>query len=89
MKNRRLRRMLAWTCAVLTAISFSAQADEMPDQSANYQKTGNTGETAGNTAVVRAEEEHSSSFAIWLIALVAVLLIAVIIAVAFKKRKRQ
>ena len=67
----------------------SAQADEMTDQSANYQKTGNTGETAGNTAVVRAEEEHSSSFAIWLIALVSVLLIAVIIAVAFKKRKRQ
>ncbi len=67
----------------------SAQADEMTDQSANYQKTGNTGETAGNTAVVRAEEEHSSSFAVWLIALVAVLLIAVIIAVAFKKRKRQ
>ena len=66
----------------------STQGNGTEGQSADEAKTETTGEAAGNAAAERAEEEHSSS-AIWLIALAAVLLIAVAIAVVFKKRKRQ
>lgn len=66
----------------------STQENGTEDQSADEAKTETTGEAAGNAAAEIAEEEHSSS-AIWLIALAAVLLIAVAIAVVFKKRKRQ
>ena len=66
----------------------STQENGTEDQSADEAKTETTGETAGNAAAERAEEEHSSA-AIWLIALATVLVIAVAIAVVFKKRKRQ
>lgn len=66
----------------------STQKNGTEDQSEDDAKTETTGEAAGNAAAEKAEEEHSSA-AIWLIAFAAVLLIAVAIAVVFKKRKRQ
>jgi hypothetical protein len=66
----------------------STQGNGTEDQSADEAKTETTGEAAGNAAAERTEEEHSSA-AIWLIALAAILLMAVAIAVVFKKRKRQ
>ena len=66
----------------------STQGNGTEDQSADEAKTETTDEAAGNAAAEIAEEENISS-AIWLIALAAVLLIAVAIAVVFKKRKRK
>lgn len=69
----------------------SAQPAGSDSQASDDTKAETAGDAAGdaaNTGTDKAEEEQNS-VSVWLIALIAVLLIAAVLAVIFKKRKRH